>query len=116
MFLRRLLDVVAFHLEKSSDVIKSVVELIDVEGQRHIIEEVQKEKYLSDVIQSDGKNVLNIQERKNRGCISDQTSVWVITTSRLQTSSGTLYFFQPCYQTQRPGTIVQRKKYPSWKV
>ena len=54
-------------LEKSSDVISSVVELIDVEGHRHVIEEVQREKYLGDVIQSDGKNNLNIQERKNRG-------------------------------------------------
>ena len=37
---------------------------MDVEGQKHIMEEVDSAKYLGDFIQTDGKNTRNIQERK----------------------------------------------------
>ena len=36
-------------------------------GDKHIMEEVDSAKYLGDIIQTDGKNKRNIQERKNRG-------------------------------------------------
>ena len=44
-----------------------MVKLVNVEGQKHIIEEVDSAKYLGDIIQADAKKTLNIQERKNRG-------------------------------------------------
>ena len=43
------------------------MELLDVEGEKHVIELVNSDKYLEEVIQSEGKNKLNIQERKKRG-------------------------------------------------
>ena len=56
-----------WNMEKSSDNVTSVVELVDVEGQKHILEEVDLAKYLGDIIQANGKNDRNIQERKIRG-------------------------------------------------
>ena len=56
-----------WRLEKPHDDVQSVVELLDVEGEKHVIELVDSDKYLGEVIQSDGKNKLNIQERKKRG-------------------------------------------------
>ena len=53
-----------WYLEKTSEEVISVVELVDVEGQKHIMEEVDSAKYLGDFIQTDGKNTRNIQERK----------------------------------------------------
>ena len=44
-----------------------MMDLVDIEGQKHIMEEVDSAKYLGDIIQTDGKNKRNIQERKNRG-------------------------------------------------
>ena len=54
-------------LEKVSEDITSVVEVVDAEGQKHIMEEVDSAKYLGDIIQTDGKNKRNIQERKHPG-------------------------------------------------
>ena len=48
-------------------IIKKVVELVDAEGQKHIMEEVDSARYLGNIIQTEGKNKRNIQERKNRG-------------------------------------------------
>ena len=61
------LSIDTWKLEKSAEEIKSVVELVDVEGLKHIMEEVDSAKYLGDIIQTDGKNKRNIQERRNRG-------------------------------------------------
>ena len=54
-------------LEKPHDDVTSVVELSDVEGGKHVIQLVESDKYLGEVIRADGKNNLNIQERKIRG-------------------------------------------------
>ena len=54
-------------LEKPDHDVTSVVELSDVEGGKHVIQLVESDKYLGEVIRADGKNNLNIQERKNRG-------------------------------------------------
>ena len=53
--------------EKSSDNITSVFELIDAEGEKHIISSLKNDGYLGDIIQSNGKMDLNIKERTNRG-------------------------------------------------
>ena len=58
------LSIDTWKLEKTSEEVTSVVELVDVEGQKHIMEEVDSAKYLGDIIQTDGKNKRNIQERK----------------------------------------------------
>ena len=57
-------------LEKESENISSVWELLDREGGKHIIETVSSDKYLGDIISSDGKNTQNIQERKKRGMVA----------------------------------------------
>ena len=61
------LSIDTWKLEKASDDVTSVVELVDAEGEKHIMEEVDSAKYLGDIIQMDRKNKQNIQERKNRG-------------------------------------------------
>ena len=40
--------------------------MVDAEGQKHIMEEVDSAKYLGNIIQTDEKNKQNIQERKHR--------------------------------------------------
>ena len=57
-------------MEKSSEEISTVLELVDKEGERHALETVKSDKYLGDVISQDGKNTLNIQERKRRGLVA----------------------------------------------
>ena len=57
-------------LEKESENISTVWELVDREGGKHVMETVSSEKYLGDIISSDGKNTLNIQERKRRGMVA----------------------------------------------
>ena len=57
-------------VEKESEEISSVWELVDREGGKHVIETVTSDKYLGDIISSDGKNSLNIQERKRRGLVA----------------------------------------------
>ena len=49
---------------------QSVMDLVDVEGDKHEIELLFSDSYLGDVIQSDGKNDLNITERETRGKIA----------------------------------------------
>ena len=44
------LSIDTWKLEKSAEEIKSVVELVDVEGLKHIMEEVDSAKYLGDII------------------------------------------------------------------
>ena len=57
-------------MEKHSENISSVLEMVDKEGDKHILEAVTSDKYLGDIISSDGKNTLNIQERKRRGYLA----------------------------------------------
>ena len=57
-------------LEKESVSVSSVWELVDKEGGKHVIETVTSDKYLGDIISSDGRNTLNIQERKRRGLVA----------------------------------------------
>ena len=57
-------------MERKGEDITSIMELVDREGGRHLLETVKSDKYLGDVISSDGKNALNIQERKRRGLVA----------------------------------------------
>ena len=41
--------------------------MVDVEGEKHVMESVTSWTYLGDVIQSNGKNDLNIQSRVGKG-------------------------------------------------
>ena len=50
------LSIDTWKLEKASDNVTSVVELVDAEGEKHIMEEVDSAKYLGDIIQTDVKN------------------------------------------------------------
>ena len=47
--------------------VASILELVDKEGDTYIMSSVLSEKYLGDVVQNNGKNDKNIQERMNRG-------------------------------------------------
>ena len=49
------------------EMVTSVFDFIDVEGDYHSISTVQSDSYLGDVLQKDGKNNLNIKERVDRG-------------------------------------------------
>ena len=53
--------------DKKDDTVKSVLDLVDIEGDKHEMELLFSDSYLGDVIQSDGKNDLNIEEREGRG-------------------------------------------------
>ena len=61
------LSIDTWKLEKSAEEIKSVVELVDVEGLKHIMEEVDSAKYLGDIIQTDGKHKHNYPGKKKPG-------------------------------------------------
>ena len=54
-------------LKKDHENAKTILEFSDIEGDPHIMELVQNDCYLGDVLQSDGKNVRNIDERYKRG-------------------------------------------------
>ena len=54
-------------LQRNEEVVSSILDLKDVEGQEHEIEIFSSDCYLGDVIQSNGKNDLNIKEREGRG-------------------------------------------------
>ena len=45
-------------------------EMLDVESDRHLIELVEAAGYLGDVLQSSGKNTLNIETRRKRGLVA----------------------------------------------
>ena len=64
-----------------------MVKLVNVEGQKHIIEEVDSAKYLGDIIQADAKKKLSIQERKNRGLevmqLCKSVRCWTLTLRQL---------------------------------
>merc|ERR1712126_138639 len=48
--------------EKAGDTVKSVMEMIDVEGEKHELELVCSDTYLGDIIQNNGKNDKNINQ------------------------------------------------------
>ena len=48
------------------------MELVDVEGLKHIMEEVDSAKYLGDIIQTDGKNKRNYPGKKKPGTGSSE--------------------------------------------
>ena len=54
-------------LVKDHDDAKTILKFSDIEGDPHVIEILENDKYLGDVLQSDGKNVKNIEERYRRG-------------------------------------------------
>ena len=56
-----------FHLESTKKKTTSLLDMVDVEGEKHVMESVTSWTYLGDVIQSDGKNDLNIQARVGKG-------------------------------------------------
>ena len=66
-----------FHLESTKKKTTSLLDMVDVEGEKHVMESVSSWTYLGDVIQSDGKNDLNIQARvgKGRGAVKQITQM-----------------------------------------
>ena len=54
-------------MEKETDTVESILEMVDKEGEMHEMETVSSSKYLGDVLQSNGRNDLNIKERITRG-------------------------------------------------
>ena len=56
-----------FHLESKKKKATSILDMVDVEGEKHCMETVTSWTYLGDVIQSNGKNDLNIKERVGKG-------------------------------------------------
>ena len=56
-----------FHLESTKKKTTSLLDMVDVEGEKHCMESVTSWTYLGDVIQSNGKNDLNIQSRVSKG-------------------------------------------------
>ena len=57
-----------FHLESTTKKkATSIHDLVDVDGEKHNMETVSSWTYLGDVIQSNGKNDLNIKERIGKG-------------------------------------------------
>lgn len=54
-------------VEKGHEGAKTILDFIDIEGEPHIMEAVNEDCYLGDILQSDGKNVKNIEERYKRG-------------------------------------------------
>ena len=51
----------------SQENISSILELVDNEGDSYVLSSVSSEKYLGDILQSNGKNDKNIEERMKRG-------------------------------------------------
>ena len=54
-------------MEKDHENAKTILEFSDKEGEPHEMELLQNDLYLGDVLQDDGKNVKNIDERYRRG-------------------------------------------------
>ena len=52
---------------KAKNKVTSILDLEDVESEKHCMEKVSSWTYLGDVIQKNGKNYLNIQNRIQRG-------------------------------------------------
>ena len=57
----------SWSLEKAHEGAKTILDFRDIEGEPHIMEIVSEDSYLGDILQSDGKNVRNIEERYKRG-------------------------------------------------
>ena len=52
------------HIEEEA---KSILDLVDTEAGKHLIETTSHDKYLGDILQDNGKNTINIEERVKRG-------------------------------------------------
>ena len=57
-------------LKSSSESVKSILEMIDKEGDQEVLFSVTNEKYLGDIIMASGSNSLNIQARVQRGLVA----------------------------------------------
>ena len=57
----------AWKLEKPEEEAKSILDLVDTEAGKHLIETTSHDKYLGDILQDNGKNTINIEERGKRG-------------------------------------------------
>ena len=62
---RNLID--TFHLESTKAKPSSILDMADVEGDKHCLETVSSWTYLGDVLQSNGKCDLNIKEKVGKG-------------------------------------------------
>ena len=57
----------AWKLEKRDGEATSILDLVDTEAGPHVIETTTHDKYLGDILQDNGKNTKNIEERMKRG-------------------------------------------------
>ena len=56
-----------FELKSTKDKASSILDMIDVEGDKHVLETVTSWKYLGDIVQSNGKCDLNIKDKVEKG-------------------------------------------------
>ena len=56
-----------FELKSSKDKVTTIMDMVDVESDKHIMETVTSWKYLGDIVQSNGKCDLNIQSKVAKG-------------------------------------------------
>ena len=54
-------------LQKEKDFVSSILDMVDIEGEKHVLEILSSDCYLGDIIQNNGKNDLNIKDRHDRG-------------------------------------------------
>ena len=57
----------AWKLEKRNEEATSILDLVDTEAGKHEIDTTSHDKYLGDILQDNGKNTINIEERVKRG-------------------------------------------------
>ena len=77
-----------WQLERISEEVVSLFDLVDSEGDKHLIELVEAAGYLGDVLQASGKNTMNIETRRKRGLIA----INVIMSKLEQLTLGSWYF------------------------
>ena len=56
-----------FEQKSSKDKVTSILDMVDVESEKHVMETVTSWKYLGDIVQSNGKCNLNIQDKVGKG-------------------------------------------------
>ena len=56
-----------FELQPSKDKVSTILDMVDVESEKHVMETVASWKYLGDIIQSNGKCDLNIKDKVGKG-------------------------------------------------
>ena len=77
-----------WQLERISEEVKTLFDLVDTEGDKHLVELVEAAGYLGDVLQASGKNTMNVEMRRKRGLIA----VNVIMSKLDQLTLGSWYF------------------------